>query len=98
MRVKLKLQNQKVEKIGISADRTQAQVITQEGDRVMVNLPPNDPDLINILQENDVDIAVLPQGDDGLWFRVLSSLLVPVLLLVERHDQAGIFEFGFSVT
>jgi len=88
------VQNQKVEKIGISADRTQAQVITQEGDRVMVNLPPNDPDLINILQENNVDIAVLPQGDDGLWFRVLSSLLVPVLLLVGlffllRRAQSG---------
>jgi len=88
------VQNHKVEKIGISADRTQAQVITQEGDRVMVNLPPNDPDLINILQENDVDIAVLPQGDDGLWFRVLSSLLVPVLLLVGlffllRRAQSG---------
>lgn len=87
------VKNQKVEKIGITPDRSQAQVITQEGERVMVNLPP-DPELIDILQNNSVDISVLPQGDDGFWFKALSSLLFPVLLLVGlffllRRAQSG---------
>lgn len=87
------VQKQKVEKVSISADRSLAQVVTQEGTRVMVNLP-NDPELIDLLQQNNVDISVLPQSDDGFWFRALSSLLFPVLLLVGlffllRRAQSG---------
>ena len=47
----------------------------------MVNLP-NDPELINILSENKVDIVIQPQNSEGVWFRVLSSLFLPMLLLV----------------
>jgi cell division protease FtsH len=87
------VQSRKVEKIGISADRTQAQVITQDGSRVLVNLP-NDPGLLDILTKNNVDISVLPQNDDGFWFKALSSLLFPVALLVGlffllRRAQSG---------
>lgn len=71
----------RVETVRLSADRTQAVVPAQDGTQVLVNLP-NDPQLINILAENGVDISVLPQKDDGLWFRALSSLLFPILLLV----------------
>ncbi|MBW4551353.1 MAG: ATP-dependent zinc metalloprotease FtsH3 [Aphanocapsa sp. GSE-SYN-MK-11-07L] len=70
-----------VAKIGISADRTQAQVITQDASRIFVNLP-NDPGLIDLLTEKKIDINVLPQSDDSFWFKALSSLLVPVGLLV----------------
>jgi cell division protease FtsH len=54
----------------------------------------NDPDLINTLSSKGVDIAVLPQTDDGFWFRALSSLFFPVLLLVGlffllRRAQSG---------
>jgi cell division protease FtsH len=70
-----------VAKIGISADRSQAQVITQDASRIFVNLP-NDPGLIDLLTEKKIDINVLPQSDDSFWFKILSSLLVPVGLLV----------------
>lgn len=42
----------------------------------------NDPDLINTLTQYKVDITVLPQTDEGFWFKALSSLFFPVLLLV----------------
>ena len=83
----------RVESIRISADRTRAVVPAQDGTPILVNLP-NDPQLINILAGNGVDIAVLPQNDDGFWFRALSSLFFPILLLVGlffllRRAQSG---------
>ena len=87
------VQNDRVETVKISADRTRAQVIDREGTPILVNLP-NDPQLIDILSDNGVDIAVLPQGDEGWLFRALSSLLFPILLLVGlffllRRAQSG---------
>jgi len=87
------VQSNKIETVKISADRTKAQVINSEGTPILVNLP-NDPQLIDILSDNGVDIAVLPQSDEGFWFRALSSLLFPVLLLVGlffllRRAQSG---------
>ena len=46
------------------------------------------------MSDNGVDIAVLPQGDEGWVFRALSSLLFPILLLVGlffllRRAQSG---------
>ncbi len=73
--------NQKVERIQLSADRSRAIFTSQEGKQVLVNLVP-DPDLINTLTEKGVDISVLPQKDDGMWFRALSGLFFPILLLV----------------
>lgn len=71
----------KVETVKLSADRTRALVTAQDGKQVLVNLP-NDPQLISILSDKGVDISVLPQSDDSFWFRALSSLFFPVLLLV----------------
>ncbi len=68
-------------KVRISSDRSRAEVVDENGRRVLVNLP-NDPDLINILTENGVDISVLPQSNDDFWLKALSSLFFPVLLLV----------------
>ncbi|MBF2051475.1 MAG: ATP-dependent zinc metalloprotease FtsH3 [Leptolyngbya sp. IPPAS B-1204] len=70
-----------VEKVNISADRSRALVTTSDGQRVAVNLPA-DPELLNILQTNGVDISVSPQAEDNVWARVLSTLLIPFLLLV----------------
>jgi cell division protease FtsH len=83
----------RVESVKISADRTKAVVIGQDGNPVVVNLP-NDPQLIDILSDKGVDIAVLPQSDEGFWFRALSSLFFPILLLVGlffllRRAQSG---------
>ena len=87
------VQNDKVDTVKISADRTKAQVFDGEGTPIFVNLP-NDPQLIDILSDNGVDIAVLPQSDEGWLFRALSSLLFPILLLVGlffllRRAQSG---------
>jgi cell division protease FtsH len=83
----------RVERVQLSADRTTAIVPAQDGTPVRVNLP-NDPQLIDILANNGVDISVLPQKDDGVWFRFLSSLFFPILLLVGlffllRRAQSG---------
>jgi cell division protease FtsH len=75
------VQSGRVENVKLSADRSRALATVQDGTQVIVNLP-NDPQLINILSTNNVDIAVLPQSDDSFWFRALSSLFLPVLLLV----------------
>ncbi|MEW6493829.1 MAG: ATP-dependent zinc metalloprotease FtsH3 [Cyanobacteriota bacterium] len=75
------VQSGKVETVKLSADRTRALVTAQDGKQVLVNLP-NDPQLISILANNNVDISVLPQSDDSFWFRALSSLFFPILLLV----------------
>jgi cell division protease FtsH len=83
----------KVETVKLSADRSRALVTAQDGKPVLVNLP-NDPQLISILAEKGVDISVLPQNDESFWFRALSSLFFPVLLLVGlffllRRAQSG---------
>jgi cell division protease FtsH len=79
--------------VRLSADRQRAIVPTQDGANVLVNLP-NDPQLINILAENNVDISVLPQREEGVWVRAFSSLFFPILLLVGlffllRRAQSG---------
>ncbi|MDJ0845592.1 ATP-dependent zinc metalloprotease FtsH3 [Crocosphaera sp.] len=89
-----RVESNKVDRVTLSSDRTQAKVPNPEGGApLLVNLP-NDPDLINILSQNGVDIAVQPQSDEGIWFRVASSLFLPILLLVGlffllRRAQSG---------
>ena len=84
----------KVEKVQLSADRTTAIVSPKdEPEKRIVNLV-NDSDLINILRKNNVDINVLPQTDEGFWFKALTSLFFPALLLVGlffllRRAQSG---------
>ncbi|MGB3267724.1 MAG: ATP-dependent zinc metalloprotease FtsH3 [Microcoleus sp.] len=75
------VEGKRVDKINISSDRSKALVTAQDGSKVLVNLP-NDPELINILTKNNVDISVLPQNDEGFWVKALSSLFFPILLLV----------------
>lgn len=76
------VQGNRIERISINADRTRAQFTDPEGNgRVTVNLP-SDPDLVDILTQNNVDIVVTPQNDDSVWVRVFSTLLIPILLLV----------------
>lgn len=76
------VQGNKIERVSISSDRTRARFTDPEGTaQVIVNLP-NDPELIDILETNNVDIVVTPQSDDSVWVRAFSTLLIPVLLLV----------------
>ncbi len=52
----------RVERVSLSADRTIAIVkVKLDPNRKKVNLS-NDPNLINILTENQVDISVLPSN------------------------------------
>lgn len=88
-----KVQQNNIAKVELTGDRTKARVTAEDGTKVLVNLP-NDPGLINILASKGVDIAVLPPSDEGFWFRALSSLFFPVLLLVGlffllRRAQSG---------
>ncbi len=72
----------RVEKVSLSADRSTALVTSKyDANKKFVTLV-NDPDLINTLTQKGVDISVLPQTDEGFWFKALSSLFFPVLLLV----------------
>ncbi|MDJ0731053.1 MAG: ATP-dependent zinc metalloprotease FtsH3 [Crocosphaera sp.] len=89
-----RVENKQVERVTLSSDRTQARVPNPEGGApLLVNLPA-DPDLISILSENKVDISIQPPNDEGIWFRVATSLILPVLLLVGlffllRRAQSG---------
>lgn len=88
------VQSGNIESVKISSDRAQAFVPAQDGTPILVNLPPGDTELIDILSNNNVDIAVLPQSDDNWVFRALSTLIFPILLLVGlffllRRAQSG---------
>ncbi|MBE9213550.1 ATP-dependent zinc metalloprotease FtsH3 [Plectonema cf. radiosum LEGE 06105] len=89
------VQKGRVEKVSLSSDRSRALVTPKyDPNKKVVNLVNNDSELINTLTENKVDISVLPQTDEGLWFKALSSLFFPVLLLVGlffllRRAQSG---------
>lgn len=87
------VQQQNVKRVELSADRSRARVTQEDGEKAIVNLP-NDPALLDILTENKVDILVTPPSDDGVVARVLSTLLIPFLLLavlffVLRRAQNG---------
>ena len=87
------VENKQVESVKLTPDRSQALVTSQDGTPIEVNLP-NDPGLLDVLIKNNVDISVVAQSDDSFWFRALSSLFLPILLLVGlflllRRAQSG---------
>jgi cell division protease FtsH len=84
----------RVERVSLSSDRSTALVTPKYDPNKKIVTLVNDPDLINTLTAKGVDIAVLPQADEGFWFKALSSLFFPVLLLVGlffllRRAQSG---------
>jgi cell division protease FtsH len=93
----------KGKRVMISPDRTVAEFTRREESKdqpgqyntitVQVNLP-DDPQLLQILRDNDVNISVSSQNNENLWLRALSSFLVPFLLLIGlffllRRAQSG---------
>lgn len=70
-----------VDKVIINSDRSRAIATAQDGEKFAVDLLP-DPELLNTLTTNDVDISVSPQTDDNILARILSTLFIPFLLLV----------------
>jgi cell division protease FtsH len=76
------VEQKRIENVVLSSDKTQARFASPEGTgRIIVNLP-QDPELVNILTSNNVDITVQPTQDESTLVRVFSALVIPVLLLV----------------
>ena len=87
------VQDKEVSSVLLSPDSGTAQVVENDGSRSEVNLAP-DKDLLKILTENDVDIAVTPTKLANPWQQAISSLIFPVLLIgglffLFRRSQNG---------
>ena len=87
------VKKEQVNKVVLFADRSQAIAQKQDGEKFRVNLLP-DPQLVDILTKNNVDITVRPPQDDNVLLRLAGSLVFPVLLLVGlffllRRAQSG---------
>ena len=87
------VQDKEISRVLISPDNGTAQVVENDGSRSLVNLAP-DKDLLKILTENDVDIAVQPTKLANPWQQAISSLIFPVLLIgglffLFRRSQSG---------
>ena len=75
------VQDKEISRVLISPDNATAQVVEIDGSRSEVNLAP-DKDLLKILTENNVDIAVTPTKLANPWQQAISSLIFPAFLLV----------------
>jgi cell division protease FtsH len=87
------VQANQISRVLISPDRGTALVVESDGRRAEVNLAP-DKDLLKILTDNKVDIAVQPTRQTPAWQQAASSLLFPLLLLgglffLLRRAQGG---------
>ncbi len=87
------VQDKEVSRVLLSPDSGTAQVVENDGSRSEVNLAP-DKDLLKILTENNVDIAVTPTKLANPWQQAISSLIFPVLLIgglffLFRRSQNG---------
>ncbi|MGB1196744.1 MAG: ATP-dependent zinc metalloprotease FtsH3 [Synechococcus sp.] len=87
------VQEDQVSRVLLSPDRGTASVVATDGRRSEVNLAP-DKDLLKMLTDHNVDIAVQPSRQPGAWQQAASSLIFPLLLLgglffLFRRAQSG---------
>ena len=87
------VQEDQVSRVLISPDRGTAQVVENDGRRAEVNLAP-DKELLGLLTQHNVDIAVQPTRQPSAWQQAASSLIFPLLLLgglffLFRRAQGG---------
>ena len=87
------VQSNEVSRVLISPDRGTAQVVETDGRRAVVNLAP-DKDLLKLLTEHNVDIAVQPSREPAAWQQAVGSLIFPLFLLgglffLLRRAQGG---------
>ena len=87
------VQDNEVSRVLISPDRGTAQVVENDGRRAVVNLAP-DKDLLKLLTDHNVDIAVQPSREPAAWQQAVGSLIFPLLLLgglffLLRRAQGG---------
>ncbi len=74
------VQERQVSRVLISPDKGTAQIVESDGNRALVNLAP-DQELLQLLTDNDVDIAVQPTTQSNPLQQAASSLIFPILLL-----------------
>ncbi len=74
------VQEKQVSRVLISPDKGTAQIVESDGNRALVNLAP-DQQLLQLLTDNDVDIAVQPTTQANPLQQAASSLIFPILLL-----------------
>jgi cell division protease FtsH len=86
-----------VSRVIVNNDRTWAEAVIAGGasgnKKVRVNLP-NDPEFVDILTDNKVDLDIAPRRNDVAVWQTLSNLILPILLLVGlffllRRAQVG---------
>jgi cell division protease FtsH len=82
-----------ISRVLIAPDRGTAQVVENDGQRAVVNLAP-DKDLLKLLEQHKVDIAVEPTRQAQPWQQAVGSLIFPLLLLgglffLLRRAQSG---------
>ncbi|MBM5803453.1 MAG: ATP-dependent metallopeptidase FtsH/Yme1/Tma family protein [Cyanobacteria bacterium K_DeepCast_35m_m2_155] len=87
------VQGNEVSRVLISPDRGTAQIVENDGRRAVVNLAP-DKDLLKLLTDHNVDIAVQPSREPAAWQSAIGSLIFPLLLLgglffLLRRAQGG---------
>ncbi len=87
------IQEDQISRVLIAPDNGSAQVIETDGRRSAVNLAP-DKDLLKLLTDHNVDIAVQPTRQPSVWQQAAGSLIFPVLLLgglffLFRRAQGG---------
>jgi len=83
----------KVERVRFSKDGSQLQLTAVDGRRANVVLP-NDPELVDILASNGVDISVSEGENQGNYAALLGNLLFPLiafggLFFLFRRAQGG---------
>ncbi|WIA30461.1 hypothetical protein OEZ86_000545 [Tetradesmus obliquus] len=83
----------KVERVRFSKDGTMLQLTAIDGRRATVVLP-NDPDLVDILARNGVDISVSEGDQQGNYVALLGNILFPLiafggLFFLFRRAQGG---------
>jgi cell division protease FtsH len=83
----------KVERVRFSKDGTMLQLTAIDGRRATVVLP-NDPDLVDILAKNGVDISVSEGDQQGNYVALLGNILFPLiafggLFFLFRRAQGG---------
>ncbi|MEY4771130.1 MAG: hypothetical protein RLZZ346_385 [Cyanobacteriota bacterium] len=87
------VEGNEVSRVLIAPDRGTAQVVENNGQRAVVNLAP-DKDLLKLLEQHKVDIAVEPSRQAQPWQQAIGSLIFPLLLLgglffLLRRAQGG---------
>ena len=87
------VKDDQISRVLIAPDQGTAQVVENDGRRAQVNLAP-DRELLGLLTQHNVDIAVQPSRQTPGWQQAAGSLVFPLLLLgglffLFRRAQGG---------